>query len=514
MKTGLHSQSRSLPSNSKLHELLGPAKFLIHPILSVVALLLVTLLLAPFARQPISLPLAALSTYLLLMAVKLEQPWLSVTPLPPLTILTLGAWIRCGLGGLLLSLGRPMAATDANSAYWRHLPQAQLLWLAVSGAAVLVFALKPAQMAIPAVTAKDAPRQPLVGLTIALGIFAVTSITIGIVTGTLDRNPQSYLYWVSQRWRPDAIFTMLGRFRDVFFFLAPLAFTRAKHGWQRRVILVMAAMYPAIAIPLGGRGLVVYPFAYAIAGLWLTSLSVKILRSIAALALIGCLIAVPSIELYRTSENFSSLRRADTIKRLDLLANTIGISATQLTQPELLNRAGQSLYACSDSFLFQEPALSRPRAGLIRAQTILTAFLPELLFPKKVPVRDAHIIAEEVRGSSRIEAETKQYNGFQCVSYGGDLYWRGGWIAVVAGAIVFSLFYRMMSQFWYNYAQWNSTWQIMLLAYPVTFLTLYPVGSIGETAWLWMWDLPKYAITIAMIFLLTRWLNRSQTPTL
>jgi hypothetical protein len=494
---------------SRLQRLLGPAQVLLNPIISLVVLLLTSLLLIPLASQPLSVPLAAVSTYLLLMAVRLEQPWLSLTPLPPLTILCLGAWVRCGLGGLLLAFGSPLPLEASNSAFWRHLPEAQLLWLAVSGAAVVIFTCKPARLATSAIPSQDARPQPLVGLTIACGLFAITSISIGVFAGTLDRNPESYLYWVSQRWRPDALFTMLARFRDAFFLLAPLALVKAKRQWQRATILTMAILYPVMALPLGGRGLVLYPLVYAAFGLWLTAISAKTLRILIAITLMGCLVAIPSIESYRGTSGFTSPKEDSLGSRFTLLTNAIQTTATQVELPTLLNRTGASLYGCSDGYLFQEPALSRPRAGLHRMGAILTAWLPELLAPKAVPVRDAHIIAEEVRGRSRQEAETMPYTSFACISLGGDLYWRGGWPAVGLGATAFAIFYRLASGLWYQLARWASAWQILIIAYPATFLTMYPAGSIGETAWLWMWDLPKYIIFLGLIYLTTRWLNRS-----
>jgi hypothetical protein len=436
---------------------------------------------------------------------------LSLTPLPPLTILCLGAWLRSGLGGLLLALGSPLTPEASNSAFWRHLPEAQLLWLAVSGAAVVIFACKPARLATSALASQEARPQPLVGLTIACGLFAIASISIGVITGTLDRNPESYLYWVSQRWRPDALFTMLARFRDAFFLLAPLAFLKAKRQWQRGTILAMAMAYPAMALPLGGRGLVLFPLVYAAFGLWLTTISTKALRILLIITLMACLLTIPSIEFYRSTSGFTSLKKNSISSRFSLLTDAFQATATQIELPTLLNRTGTSLYGCSDGYLFQDPAASRPRAGLHRMGAILTAWLPELVAPKTTPVRDAHIIAEEVRGRSRQEAETMPYTSFACISLGGDLYWRGGWPAVALGAAGFAVFYRLVSGIWYQLASWTSSWQILIVVYPATFLTMYPAGSIGETAWLWMWDLPKYIVFIGLIHLITRWLNRSHT---
>ena len=55
------------------------------------------------------------------MAVHIEEPWLDVTPLGPLTIACLGAWLRCGLGGLMLAIGERQAIP-----MWAELPQIQI----------------------------------------------------------------------------------------------------------------------------------------------------------------------------------------------------------------------------------------------------------------------------------------------------------------------------------------------------------------------------------------------------
>ena len=486
-------------TNSRLLQLFGPARILLHPLYGLGLLMLACLPLLAVASQPVGVVLAALSTYLLLMAVRLEQPWLPLTPLPPLTVLCLGAWLRCGLGGLLLALGRPMALGEGNSPYWRHLPASQTLWIVLMAASVALFACWPATSRPTAISSQGARSQPLLSLSLACGLFAIASISLGVWFGTLDRDPSSYLYWLARRWQPDSLFTMLARFRDVFFLLAPLAIYKSQRNWQRLVVLGLLLGYPALALPLGGRGLVLFPILYAVIGMWMTPISARVLRLIIGSTLIFGLIAIPSIQIYRGLEGFRTADRSDPGARLTLLMSASQHLTRNQSISTTLTSTGISLYGCSDGYLFEEPARSRPRAGWHRMQALITAWIPELLAPKNVPVRDSHIIAMEIRGRSRAEAESMTYNSFPCVSFGADLYWRGGWQVVVVGSALFGIAYRMLSSFWYRYAGWASAWQILLLLYPATFLTMYPAGSIGETAWLWMWDLPKYVVLIGVI---------------
>ena len=506
----------SVVGDRRLRQLLGPASVLLHPLYGLGLLLLAIVPLLAIASQPGGVLLAALSTYLLLMAVRLEEPWLALTPLPPLTILCLGAWIRSGLGGLLLALGKPLAFGERNSAYWEHLVPAQALWVVFMSVALTVFYCWPASKEMAADAANNiqkANKKSILNITIVCGIFAITSIGIGVLFGTLDRTPSSYLQWVAQRWRPDSFFTMFARLRDVFFLLAPLAIFRATRKTQRILLLSMLLGYIALALPMGGRGLLLYPILYAAIGIWLTPISTRILRVIIIGIFVFMLIAIPSIEIYRESAAFQTVSRGNIGKRIDLIWKATTKVSKDIKLTKSFTQAGISLYACSDGYLFQEPAYSRPRAGWHRMQALLTAWLPELLAPKTVPVRDGHIIAEEIRGRSRSEAESMTYTSFPCVSFGADLYWRGGWTAVAIGSGFFAVAYRLLSSVWFRYAGWASTWQILLLAYPATFLTMYPAGSIGETAWLWMWDLPKYVMLIGAISFITGKLNRNTTPT-
>ena len=144
-------------------------------------------------------------------------------------------------------------------------------------------------------------------------------------------------------------------------------------------------------------------------------------------------------------------------------------------------------------------------------EAFLTAWIPSLLIPKTIPVRDSHIIAEEARGSSRLEAETMNYTSFNCISLGGDLYWRGGWFGVIIGSSLAAIAYRMLSSLWYRNASWDSAWQILLLIFPATFLAMYPAGSVGETAWLWMWDLPKYVVLLILAYLIAGRFKKAST---
>jgi hypothetical protein len=499
---------------SRLTQLLGPAVLLLHPGFSLLFLVPAFAVLLPLANQPLGIVLAAVSTYFLLMAARIEKAWLSTTPLPPLTILCFGGWLRSGLGGALIALGPPNNPSPLTTGMLRYLPETQLLWLSLCGAAILIFAFWPSRLQPDDPSPQAASDQTIVNIALACSAVALGLILIGSLSGTLDRSPVAYLHWVAQRWRPDSVLVMFARFRDVFFLLAPLAINKAKFIWQKLILTIAFMIYIVLSLPLGGRGLVLWPIVYACLGLWLTPLNPKRLRAIILAATATCLILAPFIQSYKISLADYSIRRASFEQRIAAAHRALSSDNLMVgLSSDVIGSTGRALYGCVDALLFQPPASTRERAGWHGMDSVLTAWIPNLILPKSRPVRDAHLIAAEASGITRERAESMIYTSHDCVSLGGDLYWRGGWPIVALGSAFAAIAYRLLTSIWYRHAGWASTWQIFLLLYPATFLTAYPAGSIGETAWLWMWDLPKYVVLIGMTCWVIDRQSRKSTPT-
>ena len=485
----------------RINQFLGRFSVCLTPLGALVTVTIGTIPFLALTNKPEAVLLASISTYVAIMAIYLEKEWLDVTPLPPLTVLCVGGWLRSGLGGYLLAISQGVGENDENRAFFDHLPEAQLLWVCLTGATLLLFVLFPIRQVSRHDRRYSVNSKSLLRIVLGLGIFSVGLILTGVLAGTLDRAPDSYSHWVSRSLRPDLFFTMFARFRDIFFFLVPAAWNATESRKARLLLLLMTCGYLLLALPLGGRGLLLYPVVYVGFGLWFARVRASKLRIIVLVLLVICSAAVPSIEIYRRTPAFISGGEIGIYQRADAFKGAVSQMTGSKNITKIINTAGLSFYGCSDGFLFKEPAVSRPRAGFIRIGNVLTAWIPELIWKRNVPVRDAHIIANEIRGSTREVSETKQYKYFSCVTFGGDLYWRGGWAAVVLGSILAGLAYRGLARIWYSCVDTVSSWGILLLAYPVTFLSLYPFGSIGETAWLWMWDLPKYVVFLSLLSL-------------
>jgi hypothetical protein len=268
-------------------------------------------------------------------------------------------------------------------------------------------------------------------------------------------------------------------------------------------VALVAGVFTLLYVLTGGRGIILYPLLYLIFGLWLTPLKPRLIRFFIVLFLVVSLILVSAIDVYRGSPCFNRSSPLDILQRVKLFSRAI--VQYNLTDPKSrIQIIGGAMYGGADPYLFVDPALAAPRAGFVRIERLWQTWLPTMVAPNKASLRDAHMIAAEITGKPRKQAENKQYTSFSSVSFGGDLYWRGGWFWVVSGSLIFALFYRFISQFWYKLAEMSGLWDFFVLVFPATFLIVHPAGSLGETFWLW--DFPKYvALTTLIVFAKFGW---------
>ena len=473
----------------------------------------VTLCLATSTTKPLAVLLGAASTLLVTAAAYMERGWLRLTPLPPLTAICVCGWLRSGVGGTLIALSTEESQSDSLKAMWDFLPETQLLWLCVMASAIGLFAwkkpIKPQSTPLNWDDAR-ANAEKLIQITILCGVFALAWISIGNIYGTLDRNPEKYLHWAMRSWRPDSYFVLFSRFRDVFFFATPLAIQKSGR-WTRAGIVTSVLLYLSLALPLGGRGLVMWPAIYLWCGLLITSLRKRVLILASASLISVALMVLPAIQFYKLNlQSTASIEREHSRYVSAKAAIESTMKQGLLRDGTYWRDLGRPIYGCVDGLLFEKPASEKPRAGLARIGNVFTAWIPGTLYPRRLPVRDAHLIAAEASGLSREEAEKKNYTSHDCISFGGDLYWRGGWGAVILGSFVFAVLFRIFSSFWYRFAGNEHWWSILLMMYPATFLQAMPLGSLGETAWSWTWELPKYVVLVGGVYLLRSRLGRER----
>ena len=262
-------------------------------------------------------------------------------------------------------------------------------------------------------------------MALVAGVFSLLYVLNGVFSGTLDRSGVAYSDWVAKLWRADSLFVIFLRLKDVFFFIVPLAISSTNNTRLRVDLIIVVIASIGAAFLTGGRGIILYPLLYLIFGLWLTPLKPHLISFFIVLFLVVSLILVSAIDVYRGSPYFNRSSPLDIPQRVKFFSRAI--VQYNLTDPKSrIQIIGGAMYGGADPCLFVDPALAAPRAGFVRIERLWQTWLPTMVAPNKASLRDAHMIAAEITGTPRKQAENKQYTSFSSVSFGGDLYWWGG----------------------------------------------------------------------------------------
>lgn len=488
---------------SRLQLLLGPASpWVLEPKRAAVACAVGWLITLPLTWQHPWLALLGFSAiWALTVALWLEAPLLESLPLPPLTVLLFGLSLRWGLGPLLLAVGG--SGGDSFVEIWiRYGPPAQLLWLTLT-AALLLLALPQRQFIIRSACCQvksslliEAVNQPrlrskLKALAILLSAYMLAYIILSMFSGAFDRQFQAYVSWSHQLWRLDTPVAAFSRLRDVWFFLFPLWWRLLSPPWRWVLGTEMIAFLTA-AILSGSRGLLLYPLMLLLFGLWFVLRDPRILRRIGLAFAALVLILSPLIYVVRDSSAFQNSH--SWIGRVQ----AVGLA---LMQPEpLFQKArwlGRDLYACHDPYLFTPENRDLAPVGSQGLDKLVYLWLPKHVFPERPVLFDGHLIAKQLQ---RVVPSLWSEVWFPCFSFPADLLRRWAIPGVLFGSLVAAALFHLLFNLWYRTVSISgSTFKLLLLVFPSTYLQAFPFGTVSETAWAVFWELPKYLILFLLL---------------
>ena len=490
---------------SRIKVLLGPLSLLLEPWGVFAFCLTGWAATATLSDSPVAVGVCWWGIGMFLFSIQIERPWLETFPFPPLTVLSLHLFLRWELGGLLGLIGG--TASGETSQWKENLPEALAINAIFTTCLVLAGLVN-----YRAIRSTSHHAKGLIGtsqailpdtfsriITLALvtSVIAIGYSYVGFFSGTLDRGA-SYLQWAGRLWRPDSFFSATIRLRDLFFLLVPVVLLKWK--LRPRLAVVLAALTSSsllLTTLLGGRGLLIYPLLMMLGGLWMSGINPKLVRWLVLISLAISLLAIPSFSLMRSNKEFKSSSSSDFKARFSVLKQSL---ARSTSENKMLTLTGRQLYAWSDPYLFKSPATSLKPAGLKRLENLRFVWVPRFLFPDRPEINDSHLIANEIMGKPDQGKYQGRYVSFKSVSFGGDLYWRFRWPGVAIGSIVFAAVYTLFCRAWYAFAAFNgSVNQLLFALFPATFLQGPPLRSVSETAWNWLYELPKYALLLFAI---------------
>jgi len=460
--------------------------------------------------------LAMVAFWLLLRTVALERPLLERLPFPPLTVLVLGMALRWGLGPLLMALAG--GGGDPFLQVWvAHGVAAQLLWLALTAAIVLVAQLQRQRIRRVAAALPEAPlalafrrdpwlRRRLAWVALLLGGYMLLYLILSVASGAFDRDFASYRGWARTLWRLDTPVAAFSRLRDLWLLLVPLIFVSFR-AWGRRLAAALVLLFGAVALLSGSRGLLFYPLLLLLAGLWLVPVPPRLLRQLALLAAALMLVVSPLIFVVRDSPAFQGSAALDPIGRLGAVATVLRHPAPLLAKARWV---GRDLYACHDPWLFTPAHRADRGVGSEGLPHLLWLWVPRHLHPQRPEIFDGPRIAKQLQGVPRgVWADV----WFPCFSLPADLWRRWGPAGIGLGALAVAALVNGLCALWYRgIGLGGGSFRLLLLLYPASYLQSFPFGTVQETCWALFWELPKYLLTLALLGALVDRLAAPRAP--
>lgn len=500
---------------SQLQQLFGClTPWILQPRRSLVACSFAWLITLPFTWQHLWLSLLGFTAlWSLTLALYIEAPLLQTLPLPPLTVLLIGLSLRWGLGPLLLAVG---GSGDHHflETWIRYGPHSQLLYLSFT-VSLLLFAVLQSQPILRA--ARSQPQYLLISLArndallysrikvlaLVLSIYMAAYLFLSTFSGAFDRQFDVYVRWTHQLWRLDTPVAAFSRIRDLWFLLFPLWFRLLSRSW-RWFLCTELLWFVLSALLSGSRGLLFYPAILLLFGLWFVLSDPRPIRRLAIGLGILILVLSPLIYVVRDSRSF---------QLSDNWVGRVQSVGTSLINPApVLARArwiGRDLYACHDPFLFVDKNQDNQPAGFEGLGALKYLWFPKHLLPSRPILFDGHLIAKELQG---VPQGPKNDVWFPCFSLPADLFRRWSLVGLIAGSIFVSSLIHILLRAWYRTASVNgTTFQLLLLLLPSTYLQSFPLGTVSETAWAFLWELPKYLLTFWLLgSLIDRYLSRAK----
>ena len=500
---------------SRLQQLFGLASpWVLQPHRSALACLGAWLMILPLTWQYPWLSLLGFTAiWGLTLALWLEAPLLQSLPLPPLTVLLIGLCLRWGLGPLFLALGG--SGGDPFVEIWiRYGPFAQLLWLSLT-AFLLLLAFPQRQAIAQAARYQpqsswflEATHQPrfraqLTALAALLSLYMAAYISLSFLSGAFDRQPDVYLSWTQQLWRLDTPVAAFSRLRDLWFLLFPLWWRLLNRQWRWFLSAEMLAFLAATLLS-GSRGLLFYPALLVLFGLWFVLRDPRSLRVLVLAFVVLVLVLSPLIFVVRDSTAFQQAQNwGGRLQSVGLI----------IKQPEpLFAKArwlGRDLYACHDPYLFTPENRDQPLAGFQGLGNLAYLWVPQHVAPDRPVIFDGHLIAKQLQ---RVKSSAWSQVWFPCFSLPADLIRRWSLPGLLVGTLAVAAVVQFLFNLWYRTSSVSgNTFQLLLALFPATYLQSFPFGTVSETAWALLWELPKYLLVFWVVgAAIDRWFRRAE----
>lgn len=328
-------------------------------------------------------------------------------------------------------------------------------------------------------------------LCVTAGLMQLIFIGIAVFTCSEDRG-DIYDYWAIQAWKPTSFFISVERLFCIFYIIIPVAFV--KSCLRRKILLIcLYSVLTVMSFSVSGRGAFLYPLLYTVVGMAAVVRKEVFVRLIVCFALLVAVL-VPAMAAIRDLPSYGGYGSTSMLERALLYVKPSSYGENMRTRIFAL---GREVYACSDGFIYRDSSSKRYGFADIGVKEVARLALPRFLGGNKEKM-DGSRIAKEYMG-------VKRKTWFPCITLQGDLFRRGGAIAIAIGGILYGASLCLLDFCWLKISRGNRIFNIVLTLLPITLLKAAPTGTTREVISFVFYELTKYvAVAWGLTFLESR----------
>ena len=423
--------------------------------------------------------------YYVFLAYYIDRRHINYMLVPPLVMLASFEFMRMGLGPAIYSFSHE-GSLDANQL---KMQISQLLSFPI-----LMLFYYLINDRVPAFTIPDLTLSKNKKLSHYLKNFSIFSLTFliiglfaGTISGSLDRGDAG-LFYDKSRVSLSMVYQLLIRFGDLSLLLFPLLYISV--GRIARILLVIFLISLTIYFFLtGSRGLIGWSGIYLIMGSWLFLRDNKKLPYLILLLITVMFFLIPTMAHYRSTAAFNESELRKPIARVAAISETFK-SMGSVNINSNIELTGTSLIGVfSDRLIYEKTPNLIPYAGWEEMTNVLYVFMPSFLFPNKPQLYGSDRMLQPYTG-----VLWERSNG--TISLNADLYRRFGWVGVFFGTIIFGVVYSYLVRVVFTASSSGSFFGLMGAIFFMGMFRAPPTGTVLRTFWHFLWEIPKYYLSL------------------